>query len=313
MKKAIATTTIHSVTPGIIKMAEIAKRDSWKMFIAGDLKTPHEEYHRLEEENDSVIYLSPEYQMDKYPELSEAIGFSCIQRRNFAMIEAYKYGAEIIALWDDDNIPLKNWGKEIRVNEKSYGPLYMCEAEVFDPLSVCVFENHLWHRGYPIQLLKDKKKVVHADDHEETRVLVQADLWNGNPDIDAICRISYNPESNFDVAPHFFSSDKISPFNSQNTFLSRKLFPTYFLFPGIGRMDDIWAGYIAQYYFPNSVIYGPATVYQKRNEHNLVKDLEDEMIGYKYTYELIKDLEHWQRFMPEKSLKAYELYKKEFV
>ena len=38
------------------------------------------------------------------PKLSKLIGWNCIQRRNFAILEAYERGAEIIALIDDDNI-----------------------------------------------------------------------------------------------------------------------------------------------------------------------------------------------------------------
>ena len=39
------------------------------------------------------------------------IGWKCIQRRNFALIQAYKYGADVIATIDDDNIPYKKLGK----------------------------------------------------------------------------------------------------------------------------------------------------------------------------------------------------------
>jgi hypothetical protein len=245
--------------------------------------------------------------MNKYPELSEAIGWNCIQRRNIGFIEAYKAGAEILYTCDDDNSPLDNWGKDVLVNkEEVVSCFYQSNCLVFDPLWL----EDFWHRGFPIQLSGDRKNVQRKSNGVR-EVLVQADLWNGDPDIDALTRIVLHPYLT-KARPYPFCADKISPFNSQNTFLSRKLFPTYFLFPGIGRMDDIWASYITQHYFSNSVIYGPPSVYQQRNEHNLVKDLEDEMIGYKYTYELIKDLKHWQRFIPKKSLKAYELYKKEF-
>jgi len=316
MIKAICTTTVNSPTEAIKKFIKIAHDQDWIFYIVGDLKTPHEEYHKLEDER--VKYLSPEYQMNKYPELSEAIGWNCIQRRNIGFIEAYKAGAGIIYTCDDDNIPLDNWGKNVCVNKEASIDIFQVDSEVFEPLAVTNLRD-IWHRGFPIQLLNDDKRFPSYESIKKNiSVLVQADLWNGNPDVDAICRISRSAvEDGFDdqliLNNKPYSSNKISPFNSQNTFLSRKLFPTYFLFPHIGRFDDIWAAYITQHYFPNSVIYGPPTVFQDRNEHDLVKDLEQELFGYKWTYKLIQDLDNWQKYLPERSLLAYEAYKKEFA
>jgi len=46
-------------------------------------------------------------------------------------------------------------------------------------------------------------------------------------------------------------------------------------------MDDIWGAYIIQKKFPNSVIYNKATVYQDRNEQDLITNLEKEIIDLK--------------------------------
>jgi hypothetical protein len=71
---------------------------------------------------------------------------------------------------------------------------------------------------------------------------VQADLWDGDPDIDAMARLIYKPCVKFNnVKP--YGSNKISPFNSQNTFLAREVLPSYVCLPHVGRMDDIWGGY----------------------------------------------------------------------
>ena len=56
------------------------------------------------------------------------------------------------------------------------------------------------------------------------------------------------------------------------------MLPYYAVLPFVGRMDDIWGGYLLQARFPDCVVYGPPTVYQARNEHDLVRDLEGEMI-----------------------------------
>lgn len=309
MKKAIVTTTINKPTEAIVKFCEIAQLREWKFIIIGDQKTPHEQYEALEKKYDNrVEYWHPELQVKHFPELSEVLGWNTIQRRNIGFVIAYNWGAEVIATIDDDNIPLDNWGKNIYVNKQVTTDLYKVEENpVFDPLAVSR-SSHLWHRGFPIELLSTKNDVTHYIANETRTVLVQADLWNGDPDVDAICRIAYQPEVHDLIRGHFFA-DPLVPFNSQNTFLSRTVFPAYFLFPGIGRMDDIWASYIMQLQFPKSVLINEPTVYQKRNKHDLYKDLEAEMIGYRNTLNLITHLESWSGFIPQKSYHAYQVYR----
>jgi hypothetical protein len=118
--------------------------------------------------------------------------------------------------------------------------------------------------------------------------LIQADLWNGDPDIDAICRLTYKPDCYFETLRPF-ASNKISPFNSQNTFLAREVIPHYSVWPFVGRMDDIWAAYYLQTIFRENLIYAPASVYQDRNPQDLIKNLENEIIGYRHTLDFIKE------------------------
>ena len=300
-KKFIVTTTINKPTLAIMKY--LLFKD-WYLIVVGDLKTPHKEYKKLEKEFNNLKYLDPEYQEKKYKKISDLIGWNCIQRRNIGFLEAYNLGAEIIATVDDDNIPYDFWGKEVYVNKEIYVDLYSTPNPVFDPLSVTDY-NYLWHRGFPIQLL-DKKNNVRYKRKIKIKVLIQADLWDGDPDIDAIARIIYRPEVKFKNIKKPFTSNKISPFNSQNTFLSRRVIPYYACLPGVGRMDDIWGSYILQKYFPRSVIYNKPSVYQKRNVHDLAKDLEKELLGYKYTFDLIKNLNQFEKFLPNETKRFYK-------
>ena len=151
------------------------------------------------------------------------------------------------------------------------------------------------------------KNNVKSIGFEKREVLIQADLWDGDPDIDAICRLSMMPEVKFDTNKPF-GSKQLSPFNSQNTFLSRKILPHYMMFPYVGRMDDIWASYHVQEKFPSSVIYNTASVYQERNEHDIVLDLEKEIIGYRNTLNLIQ-----KRYDLEDNVKkSFEIYQNAF-
>ena len=308
MKKYIITTTINEPTIATKKFCKIAVKKDFIFVIVGDTKTPHESYRKLE--NSNVIYLSPEQQEDLYKELSDTIGWKSIQRRNIGFVYAYDQGADIIATIDDDNIPYDNWGDNILINKEVEIDLFSHKtSNVFDPISP-TNHNDLWHRGYPIELVPSKNNIEYKG-KTIRKILIQADFWDGDPDIDALCRLSKMPVCKFNQF-NPFGSNQIAPFNSQNTFLSREVIPYYAVLPHAGRMDDIWGSYIVQYYFPSSVIYNRATVYQDRNEQDLVTNLENEVIGYRNTLNLINDLENFTNYLPEASLKFWDVYTKQF-
>jgi hypothetical protein len=91
-----------------------------------------------------------------------------------------------------------------------------------------------------------------------------------------------------------YGSYSLSPFNSQNTFLAREVIPHYAVLPHVGRMDDIWGGYIAQMRFPQSLVYNKASVYQDRNVQDLVTNLA------------------WQAYVPEETIEFYNAYRRCF-
>ena len=310
MKKSIVTTTINKPTEATLKFCEISNRDNWEFIIVGDTKTPHSDYLELQKKYKNVIYLSPEKQAELYPELSEIIGWKTIQRRNIGFVYAYKNGSDIIATVDDDNIPYDNWGTNIYVGKTIDVDLYEPELDVFDPLSITK-DNYIWHRGYPIEYLQKRHRVEYKGKIKR-KVLIQADLWDGDPDIDAMARLTYKPIVKYSDITEPYCSTKISPFNSQNTFLAREVIPFYSVLPFIGRMDDIWGSYILQYYFPDSVIYAKASVYQDRNVQDLITNLEKEIIGYRDTLKVIKNLSNFEEIIPNNVLKYYNLYKKQF-
>ena len=297
LKKFIVTTTINSPTLATKKFA--AMKD-WTLIVVGDTKTPHLEYEELD-----CIYLSPDIQQTIDSDLSDSIGWKSIQRRNIGFLYAYNQGADIVATVDDDNIPYDDWGKNLLVGQTIECDLYEPSQNVFDPLSVTNTPD-IWHRGFPIDLL-GKRHEVEYKGKVKRKVLVQADLWDGDPDIDAMARLTMKPIVKYNVEKPY-CSNKIAPFNSQNTFLAREVLPYYAVLPHVGRMDDIWGSYILQYYFPNSVIYNKASVYQDRNVQDLVTNLEKEVIGYRNTYNFINNLQKYMDNLPEDAQHFYKTY-----
>jgi hypothetical protein len=140
---------------------------------------------------------------------------------------------------------------------------------------------------------------------------VQAEFWDGDPDIDALCRLSKKPIVKFNKFDPF-TTNQLMPFNSQNTFLHRSVLKNYSVFPYVGRMDDIWGGYVLQNFHKNSVVFTSASVYQERNPQDLIRNLENEIIGYRNTLKLLNDLKNFENYLPEKTLEYFKVYKSYF-
>lgn len=297
MIRYIVTTTINKPTTATLKFAEIAKLKDWTFVIVGDTKTPHSEYLELSLQNSHVVYLDPDTQRRLYPELSDLIGWRTIQRRNIGFKYAYDKGADIVATVDDDNIPYADWGTDLYVGREVEVDYWESENSVFDPLSVTNY-SHLWHRGYPIEHLQTKNRVNYLGKRKITP-LIQADLWDGDPDIDAMCRLSFKPVCRFNIVGPYACS-KPSPFNSQNTFIHREALKHYAVWPFVGRMDDIWGGYYTQSKIGSDrILYNRASVYQDRNVQDLITNLENEIIGYRNTKSFVEEPTVQAPFLPE--------------
>jgi hypothetical protein len=225
---------------------------------------------------------------------------------------AHDLGADIVAVVDDDNIPYPFWGKDLNVGKELEVNFYETDLPAFDPVGATNY-SHLWHRGYPLQLLP--KRNYKNKSIRKITVDVQADFWNGDPDIDAICRMEHAPDCTFDDNYFPISSNKLAPFNSQNTFISGKWLKDYFLFPHIGRMDDIWAAYYVQAKGCH-VVFSKASVFQARNPHDLVRDMKAEYLGYennlKIVEELPKDPDKIFNFLPGRAIYAFKCYQRHF-
>jgi hypothetical protein len=303
MKKVIVTTTINPPTKAI---AAFQAMEGWELVVVGDKKTPAD--YRLER----GTYVSPEEQERYDPALSEAIGWNCIQRRSFGFLWAMELGAELVAVVDDDNIPLPGWGEDLLVGREVEVDYYETDLPAFDPLGATNY-RHLWHRGYPLQLVP--RRDYSRRSRKKVCVDVQADFWNGDPDVDAICRLEHAPLCDFDPGCFPLAANKISPFDSQNTFFGAELLKDYFMFPHVGRMDDIWPSYYVQA-LGAKVVYGKPSVYQDRNVHDLVRDMRNEYIGYENNLKLVEDLakdpESILAYVPGRTAWAFELYRRHF-
>jgi hypothetical protein len=129
----------------------------------------------------------------------------------------------------------------------------------------------------------------------------------GDPDIDATTRMELRPDvaqvhmlgaAGVVVDPHTWTV-----FNSQNTAMVRELIPAWFMMPGVGRHDDIYASLIVQRVARERghyIHFGPPFAYQQRNEHDLVTDIRAEVDGMENVEKLAALLDNI--FLPGRSV-----------
>jgi hypothetical protein len=80
-------------------------------------------------------------------------------------------------------------------------------------------------------------------------------------------------------------------------------------------MSDIWASYYLQAK-GFAVVYGKASVFQDRNIHDPVHDMRQEYLGYENNLRIVEELpkspDALFAYLPERAVRAFELYKKHF-
>lgn len=274
--KAIVTTTINPPTEAIQKFSEMA---GWNLYVVGDQKTDSDSYR-----SGKWKYLSPDYQSQQYPKISNMLGWNNIQRRNIGFLEAVRDGAEIIATVDDDNIPEPDWGNSL-VGENISMKSFENHQGLFDPLSVTSISKY-WHRGYPLSFVEHRQSNLSSE--KTVSVKVEAGMWNGKPDVDAISRLMFG-YFNVTICGPFPYSSPNTIFSSQNAFLHKSVMPHYAVLPFVGRMDDIWGCIVMQQRTGNEVAFSRPSTFHDRNHHNPFSDLREEMFGHEHTIKLLLD------------------------
>lgn len=297
---ALITTTINvpTVLMDYARDAQTHQR-AVKFFVAGDHKTPDavKDFcaQVTRETKVECVYLGVREQdtmMQVYPRLNAHLPYNCIQRRNVAALKAVQEGAQSIVTIDDDNaiVTPDYFSYYQNVGQPAQLDAFGTAGEWFN---ICRFlqdkdDRYFFPRGYGIAARSESPPSTVADRQEEMPVAVCAGLWLGDPDIDAATRIAlsvdvetYTRDSNFFVARGAWT-----PFNSQNTALTKSAMSAYFLSPYVGRYDDILASFVVKRiadHFGDGISFGYPLVRQDRNEHDLLHDLSLEFLGTKIT------------------------------
>jgi hypothetical protein len=280
MTKYIIITSIFEPTEAVIKFAQ---QPDYKLIVVGDKKTPKNW------NASNVEFISIDQQDASTFALSKSMPYNHYCRKMFGYLYAMQNEANVIIDTDDDNIPKTNWGFPDFKGEYNYIHDNSGQINIYELFT----DQKIWPRGFPLRLITERT----IQNQQITPKVSSVGVWQGladeDPDVDAIYRLTSNELCNFkDYPPVVLGANSICPFNSQNTAFRKELFsllylPTFVTF----RFTDILRGLVAQ---PIMWLYGfqlgfiGATVVQKRNIHDFMKDFESEIPMYLHAEKVIE-------------------------
>ncbi len=288
MSKSLVITSIANDSNPVLKLfAAECKKRNLNFIIIGDTKSPST--FNL----DGSDFWSVDRQMTLTFELAKITPTKHYSRKNLGYLLAIKAGATELVETDDDNFPREAfWNtKQREVNG------YVFENAGWVNVYAYFTENKIWPRGFPLEELQKKQLEIKSLNQSIVNCPIQQGLADENPDVDAVYRLTYPLPINFEIKTQLaLGKNAWSPFNSQNTHWFKESFallylPSYCSF----RMTDIWRSYVAQriaWECGWSILFHEPTVWQQRNEHNLMKDFEDEIPGYTFNRSICNELQN---------------------
>jgi len=199
-----------------------------------------------------------------------------------AYLEAVRQGAQGIIDTDDDNYPQG----EFRF-PNPHDPYDVAgQAGQWINLYRYFSDRNVWPRGIPLdQILPTRHQPVVRRTESHSRVAIWQSLADGDPDVDAVYRLTDGSEVIFDRRPPVVLAENAwSPYNSQATWHDPSVFALLYLPSTVTfRFTDILRSYVALPILAAAGLrlgFCAALVYQARNPHDYVEDFRSEFPIY---------------------------------
>lgn len=295
--KIIAITTIHEKSQAI---KEFEKIPGWSIIIAGDNNS------EPIDNSSKCRFISFDEQGQSDFELNRMMPAGHYCRKNAAYLEAISNCAEIIYDSDDDNFPKPNWKT----------PDFNCSKILRGSKFINIYQmfthEHAWPRGFPLDEINTAVNV--QSEFENSKIAVWQSLADGDPDLDAIYRLTSGKSVEFEnTQPFALDRGCYSPINSQATFWNNNVFELLYLPATVSmRFSDILRGLVAQRLMWEKDLragFMHAVVYQERNDHDLMKDFKDEIDCYLNVKKIVDllDKTDFDNDLKDNLLQAYEI------
>ena len=232
---------------------------------------------------DGCRFLTVEAQLATGLAFARACPLRHYARKNIGYLLAIREGAARIVETDDDNLPRP------RVLRRSLTPVHRSRfgkrrlGECLPLRSQTLSSGRAAYRSNSVQIQPTPLTDLAVADAD---CPIQQGLADENPDVDAIYR--FDPSSAAIISCGCAGCPwrwlVVSIQQPEHNVVARRVFHCY-IFRHIVqfRMTDIWRSFVAQRIaWENgwSVLFHEPTLWQQRNEHDLMRDFEDEVVGY---------------------------------
>lgn len=280
----LVITSIATDQNSVLKSyADISKAKKVPFIVIGDKKSPSHfdltgcDFYSLEQQQNLVFTLSKTLPIGHY------------SRKNLGYLIAISKGAKIIIETDDDNLPFESFWIEREKKQINH----LIDQEGWLNVYNYYSDQKIWPRGFALDELSKELPILSSK--VLTDCPIQQGLADENPDVDAIYRLLFPLPLSFDKKESIaLGNGTICPFNSQNTTWFEEAFPLMYLPSYCSfRMTDIWRSFVAQriaWTCGWSILFHQSTVYQERNDHNLMHDFRDEIEGYLHNKSIMEEL-----------------------
>lgn len=281
----LIVTTINPPNAVLQSLAQGCGDQNMPFIVIGDTKSP------VDFALEGARYYNIQDQLKAFPVFAKHLPTKHYTRKNIGYLIAIKEGATEIQETDDDNIPYQSFW-QFDSTPQTVDRL-SCDdnwCNVYQQFT----ERKIWPRGFALNKVNAHPQVKLESVNAQGYIF--QGLANQNPDVDALYRLTCELPVDFqDRSPVMLAPGIWCPFNSQNTIFKQAVFPLLYL-PSFCsfRMTDIWRSLVAQrclWELGESVVFHNATVYQERNEHDLLKDFADEVPGYLHNEQITRLLE----------------------
>lgn len=285
-KPSIVVTSIFQPSPALREIAKGAETAGYHLIVIGDASSPADfklqacDYFDLDRQKTSGL---------RFAELCPTRHYA---RKNIGYLLAHRAGAPLIRETDDDNTPRPEFW---RARERRQSVPVLRSAgwvNVYRYFS----DANIWPRGLPLDAIHEPPPDL-GSSADDVICPIQQGLADGNPDVDAIYRITLPLPQNFrrDLSVAL-GSGSWCPFNSQNTTWWPETYPLLYLPAHCSfRVTDIWRSFIAQRIaWANDwhILFHAPDVTQERNAHDLLRDFADEIPGYLQNRAICETLAH---------------------
>ena len=279
MKTALITTTVN--VPTVLALYRKLGPDV-RFFVAIDKNTPEDaiNFCQYDIPNCEVLFIQDQQKWKS----SESFGWYNDSRRNFALLAAVEWGADVIVSADDDMIPT-----DIDFFER----IEMTLSEPFSGLQLGAPGGWFDAGQFTVPVapqrgLPEHRWSGHSYGHvADAKIGAMQGIILGVPDTDANTTIAKSPfvHSATDILRNGFVVDPGAKavFNSQITAFRRELAPCFAQFyKWQSRNTDIFASLVMRRVMRERGLhtyFGPPTGFHNRSERDPRKDLEAEKWG----------------------------------